>query len=348
MLKSKNGQLNMFKVFIDTSIFLRLYQTNQDNLNNIFEDISKLKDSLVFVDQVSDEFLRNRDKIFSELIKNVGDKKILKPHVTSFIRSLDEFSELIKARDALNTKHQKLIEKLKKIKDDLDADTLFTKFYELYNDSALTIYERTDDIIDRAHKRMLIGNPPIDMKKNTIGDQIIWETLISNLEDDLIFITSDNTYEKHISFLKNEYKNIVHKELIVDNKVSFALSKIREKPSHELIYFEKSDKYTGSPIVHASVNLRNYKQWFLDILDIDIYCEDGTEYQIQLPEDLQFAPALEDIESTEKGTEMYDILKKCETGFKYEISSNLEKAGYGKVDINDIEYEIVEFIPPSD
>lgn len=338
----------MCKVFIDTNIFLRLYQTNQDNLNNIFEDISKLKASLVFVDQVSDEFLRNRDKIFSKLIKNVDEKKIPKPHVTSFIRALDEFSELLEAGKALNTKHEKLFKKLKKIKDDLDADTVYTKFYELYNDSALTIYERTDDIIDKAHKRMLIGNPPIDPEKNTIGDQIIWETLISNLEDDLIFITFDNTYENHISFLKNEYKNRVKKELIVTNKVSFALSKIKVKPSHELIYFEKSDKYTGSPIVYANVNLRNYKHWFLDILDIDIYCEDDTEYQIQLPEDLQFGTGLEDIKYTEKGSETYDILKEFETGFKNEISSNLEKAGYGKVDINNIEYEIVEFIPPSD
>lgn len=338
----------MCKVFIDTNIFLRLYQTNQENLNNIFEDILKLKTSLVFVDQVSDEFLRNRDKIFSKLIKNVDEKKVPKPHVTSFIRALDEFSELLEARNTLNTKHKNLIEKLKKIKDDLDADAVYTKFYELYNDSAITIYERTDDIIYKAHKRMLIGNPPIDPKKNTIGDQIIWETLISNLEDDLIFITSDNTYENHISFLKNEYKNRVKKELIITNKVSFALSKIEVKPSHELIYFEKSDKYTGSPIVYAEVNLRNYKHWFLDILDIDIYCEDGTEYQIQLPEDLQFGTALDDLKYEKKGSETYDILKKIETGFKNEISSNLEKAGYGKVDINDIEYEIVEFIPPSD
>lgn len=335
----------MCKVFIDTNIFLRLYQTNQDNMNNIFEDISKLKDSLVFVDQVSDEFLRNRDKIFSKLINDVGKKKITKPHVTSFIRSLDEFTELIKTRDELNKKHKELIEKLKKIKDDSDTDKVYTKFYELYNDSALTIYEKTDDIIDKAHKRMLIGNPPIDDEKNTIGDQIIWETLISNLKDDLIFITSDNTYGDHISFLKNEYKNKVGKELSITDKVSFALSKIKEKPSKELIYFEK---YAKNPIVSVSVNLRNYKEWFLDILDIDIYYGDGTESQIQPHEEVQFSTALEDIEFTKKGDEMYESLMKYETEFKNTISSILEREGYGEVDIDAIDYEIVEYIPPED
>ncbi|CAG0980034.1 hypothetical protein METP3_02026 [Methanosarcinales archaeon] len=335
----------MCKVFIDTNIFLMLYQENKDNLNTIFEDISKLKDSLVFVDQVSDEFLRNRDKIFSELINNVINKKIPKPHVTSFIRSLDEFSELIKAGDELKSKHKKFIEKLKKIKNDLDTDILYTKFYELYNDSALTIYERTDDIVDKAHKRMLIGNPPIDDKKNTIGDQIIWETLISNLKDDLIFITHDKTYENHISFLKNEYKKRVDKELTITDKVSFALSKIEEKPSKSLIYFEK---YAENPIVSAYVNLRNFKGWFLDILDIDIYYEDGKEDQIQPHEDIQFNTSLEDIEFTKKGEEMYDTLKKYETAFKNQISSILKNDGYGEVDIDAIDYDIVEYISPED
>ena len=64
----------MCKVFIDTNVFLGLYQTNKNNLENIFEDISKLKSSIVFVDQVSDEFLRNRDKVLTRQIQNVSKK----------------------------------------------------------------------------------------------------------------------------------------------------------------------------------------------------------------------------------------------------------------------------------
>ncbi|MBN1637619.1 MAG: DUF4935 domain-containing protein [Ignavibacteriales bacterium] len=70
----------MCKVFIDTNVFLSLYQTNQNDLEKIFEDISKLKPSLVLVDQVSDEFLRNRDKIFFDQIKNVSKNKIPNLH----------------------------------------------------------------------------------------------------------------------------------------------------------------------------------------------------------------------------------------------------------------------------
>ena len=347
----------MCKVFIDTNVFLGLYQTNKNNLENIFEDISKLKSSIVFVDQVSDEFLRNRDKVLTRQIQNVSKKKIKKLYVTSLIKSLEEFSELKEAGDVFNEKHQKLIEKLEKIKDDLEEDIVYKKFYELYNDSALTIYNRTGDIIDKAHKRMLMGNPPIDTEKNTIGDQIIWETLISNLEDNLIFITFDGTYENHISFLKKEYKDKVHKVLSITEKVSFALSKIGEIPSKELINYEKYDQhsiksiietYNKSPIESVSVNLRNFKLWFLDILDIDVYYEDGTEVQTEDPKDLQFSTILERAPDINKEPEMYVEFKEYETEFKKEVSSILERTGYGKVDVNAIEYDIVEYIPPKD
>ena len=199
---------------------------------------------------------------------------------------------------------------------------------------------------------MLIGNPPIDDEKNTIGDQIIWETLISNLEDDLIFITFDKTYEKHISFLKNEYNKKLGKKLSITEEVSFALSEIGEKPSKELINFEKYDKrltkpkvtfYTESPIASAFVNLRNYKQLFLDILDIDLYYEDDTEFRIEPSENPNFSIFLPDLEHTREDSEMYDLLKKTEDGFKKHISSLLENEGYGKVEVNNIEYDIVEF-----
>jgi len=341
----------MCKVFIDTNVFLGLYQTNQNNIENIFIDISKLKSSIVFVDQIFDEFLRNRDKILKTQIANVNKKKIQKLHVTSLIRSLDEFLELKKSSDKFREKHSNLIKILEKIKDDLNEDIVYLKFSELYNDSTITIYERTDGIIDKAHKRMLIGNPPKDPEKNTIGDQIIWETLISNLKDDLIFITLDETYKNHISFLKNEYTKRVGKDLSITENVSFALSKIGETPSKELITYEKFDQHfiKSNSIEAVSVNLRNYKQWFLDILDIDVYYEDGLEEQIDDPDNLQFSLELSEGEpdiNTEP--EMYANFKKCETDFKKEVLSLLERIGIGKVDIIDIEYDIVEYIPPTD
>lgn len=129
------------------------------------------------------------------------------------------------------------------------------------------------------------------------------------------------------------------------------------KPSDDLIDYEKYyshvlessiRSYLKSPIEHILVNLRNFKLWFLDILDIEIYYEDGTEFKIEAPENLNFNPVLEELITTDKNSEDYTDLKQCETDFKEEIASMLEQAGLGKIDINSIDYEIVEYIQPND
>ena len=189
------------KVFIDTNLFLGLYETNTNTVEKIFGDIFKIKDSIIFVDQVSDEFLRNRDVLLEKQIKD-SKKNFSQIHTTALIRSLEEYSELKKAKNVFVQKNDGLIKKLNKIKDELETDIVYKKFYELYNDSAIKIYNRTDDIIKRAYERMLVGNPPDDSKKNTIRDQVIWETLISNLKNDLIFITfstSPTGSENHLA-----------------------------------------------------------------------------------------------------------------------------------------------------
>lgn len=346
----------MHKVFIDTNVFLDLYQTNKNNVSTIFADISKLKGTLVFSEQVYDEFLRNRDSTLQKAINLCNINKI-ELHTTALIRHLDEFKELDQLKNDFSYKNKELIKSLEKMQNDTSSDPILQSFLSIYNDTNVDKLKRTDEIIRKARIRSLIGNPPIEKKKGTIGDQVIWETLLENLTEDLIFVTGDKTYLHHKLFIESEFNDRTGKQIYITDKVSFALDKIGETPSKELIYFEKFNQrltkskveiYTGSPIVSVFVNLRNFKLWFLDILDIDIYCEDGTENRIEPPEDIRFSPSLEEIESTNKDSEMYDILKECETGFKNEISSILERAGYGKIDINAIEYDIVEYIPPED
>ena len=84
-------------------------------------------------------------------------------------------------------------------------------------------------------------------------------------------------------------------------------------------------------------------------MDIDVHYEDGLEEQIEDPDNLQFSLELSEREpDINKEPEMYADFKKYETVFKKEVSSLLERIGVGKVDIIDIEYDIVEYIPPTD
>lgn len=227
----------MHKVFIDTNIFLGLYESNNNNVGNIFADISKLKSTLVFSEQVYDEFLRNRDSILQKEIKSCQRNKV-ELHTTALISHLDNFKELIQLKRCFKDENNKLIESLETIQKNTFDDPVLQCFLTIYNDIQVQKFKRTEEIIQRARTRLLIGNPPIDKKKGTIGDQIIWETLLEKLTDDLIFVTEDNTYLEHKSFIENEYLRCTDKQVYITNKVSFALEKMGETPSQELKDFE--------------------------------------------------------------------------------------------------------------
>lgn len=234
----------MHQVFIDTNIFLGLYETNNNNIDNIFADISKLKSTLVFSEQVYDEFLRNRDSILQKEIKSCEKNKV-ELHTTALINHLDHFNELNKLKKQYKDENKKLIESLKTIQSNTDDDPILKGFLSIYNDDQVKRFERTKEIIRKARTRLLIGNPPIDKKKGTIGDQIIWETLLEKVTDDLIFVTEDKTYSEHKSFIEREFLRGKDTKVHITDKVSFALCKIGEVPSQELKDFENSRAYNN-------------------------------------------------------------------------------------------------------
>ena len=155
------------------------------------------------------------------------------------IRSLPEFKNLKKIQDNFKGANKILTAKLQEMKDDTNKDPVIKSFLELYNDPKVIKYERNHEIIRNARERKLLGNPPVGYKQDTIGDEVIWETMLSNLKDDLNIITLDRTYEDHITFLKQEFKSKTGKELSVHENISSMLKTIGEEPSEELNKFEE-------------------------------------------------------------------------------------------------------------
>ena len=233
----------MTKIFIDTNIFLDFYRSNINTVKIFNVDIFKLKSSLILTDQIHDEFIRNRDKQLQLLI---DDCKTNKMNYSSYslIRSLDEFSDLDKIKTDFIRANDRLIKKLQEMKEDLHKDPIFVSFSKLYNDSEVIKYTRNEDIIRGAQYRKLIGNPPKpkDLKDNSIGDEINWEIILSKLKEDVIIISRDETYEDHITFLKNEFNSRTGKELFINENISFALKKMGEISSSQLIKLEEQQK----------------------------------------------------------------------------------------------------------
>ncbi len=231
----------MTKVFIDTNIFLGLYESNEDTLE-IFKDIEKLESKLVFSRQVYDEFLRNRDQILRKLRHDIKTVNKIGMHSTSLIKSVTEYEQLKKIKVDFNTINQLLIQNVEEMTVDSSKDPIFSQFIRLYNSTSVMRIEKSETLIQRAFFRKLAGNPPISSKKDTIGDEIIWESLLEHITDDLILISRDNTYKKYSTFLINEYRNKTGKSLSITETLSEALKCVGEEPSDKLVQFEEEQK----------------------------------------------------------------------------------------------------------
>ena len=114
----------MTKIFIDTNIFLGLYETNNDPITIFDKDISKLKSDLILTDQVYDEFIRNRDKQLLKLI-DTSKRNDCTISTSSIIRSLAEFKDLKKIQDDFKDKNKLLIAKLQEMKADTNKDPIY-------------------------------------------------------------------------------------------------------------------------------------------------------------------------------------------------------------------------------
>lgn len=204
--------MKKIKIFIDTNFFLDFYRSNTDKLK-ILKDLKKHSSYLVFPEQVYSEFLRNRDNILSFLLENFVRSCKINIHDSSLIQNLNDFKKLKKIKKDFQNTFKKIKNYLEDIKNNIDKDPVYKAFYALYNSTKSKRYSIDENLIKKAHERYLLGNPPGDNKK-TIGDQLIWEILISNLEENLIVVARDKTYKNNSLFLKTEFKKKTGKELI--------------------------------------------------------------------------------------------------------------------------------------
>lgn len=219
----------MYKIFIDTNIILDFYRMNNKNsINEILKEMKKYKKYFISTKQSQDEFLRNRDRTITDFIEELKKQnyKVNTNNVISTLNSYDEYHDsIIKANK--NTK--KIINEVKKLIENPDMDIV----YKIYLDLNEIAYSRTNEIIERAQKRKIIGNPP-SSKKETCGDEIIWETLLEYCNEDLIIVSRDSTFSANYNFLKGEFKKYRNRTLKVVDSITKAIEFNQEKPPKEL------------------------------------------------------------------------------------------------------------------
>ncbi|MDN7024271.1 hypothetical protein FGU65_05090 [Methanoculleus sp. FWC-SCC1] len=232
------------RICIDTNLFLGLYWSDED-VREVFGDIEMLKRSLLVPDMISDEFLRNRDRILDSQSRQMRRTEIDDLHPPFLVRQQQGFSTLRERSDDYNTALQSLVAGIREMIADPQKDPLYVSFSGLIDDPAVTVIRRTEEHVERAHRRKLLGNPPKSERKDTIGDEVIWEMILGQADGDLLLITRDATYRNHITFLTAEYAEKTGHRLTIDGNISTALRAIGKEPSEPLLRFESRQTEAG-------------------------------------------------------------------------------------------------------
>ncbi len=231
----------MTAVCIDTNLFLEFYGSKED-LWEIFPDIGTLTDYLVFPDIIFDEFLRNRSKVLDRVADDMRRREDDEVRLPSVFWGNPNAAALQRAGEEYNRVAGFLYDDIRKMIAEPSADPVVRAFTDLSRDPGVRVLRRTEELIARAHNRKLLGNPPKSTGTDTIGDELIWETLLANLSEDLIFVTRDRTYRNHAAYLVQEYRERTGGCLTVTDRISEALKLVERPPSPALIRFEGQEE----------------------------------------------------------------------------------------------------------
>ena len=145
---------------------------------------------------------------------------------------------------------------MEEIKEDSKQDEVFLELSKLYKSEKIEIYEHDDSIIQKAQRRHLLGSPP-GTDKIKICDEVIWETLLARMDDDLIIVSRDGTYKDNHYYLSREYERKIDKKLLkvtdrisegiklIGETVSQEIADLEDKQIDDLIWDEVSDGWAG-------------------------------------------------------------------------------------------------------
>ncbi|WP_379139126.1 PIN domain-containing protein [Paenibacillus sp. sgz500958] len=228
----------MTKFLIDANTFLDFYRSNNDALQ-ILDEVKKNKDNFIFSEQVFNEFMRNRVTELESLISNFKNSIKINIYSSSILNSMQPYIEIQDLKKTIAEKGKDLVKSIEEMIIDSEKDPVSLKIKELFQSPGVQVINVSDDDILRAKKRKLLGQPPTSRDKASIGDEVIWESLISKGESDIVIVSRDKTYSRNIDLLKTEYLNKTGKQLIqITDRITTAIRSIGNMPSTDVVELE--------------------------------------------------------------------------------------------------------------
>ncbi|BAI83994.2 DUF4935 domain-containing protein [Bacillus subtilis subsp. natto] len=156
----------------------------------------------------------------------------LNPLNSHFVESIEEYKKLINQKKEMKKTVEKLIDKIEGLKE--EGDPINEVINNLYETEIVEKLDINDQIIKKAKDRQLIGNPPGSKDSVTIGDEIIWESILANISDDIVIVTNDKSFLDNMNFLMEEIKDKGFKLLGITPSITKAIDIIGAEPSKNL------------------------------------------------------------------------------------------------------------------
>jgi len=322
------------KIFIDTNIWLGLYNSNDHGkVNEFLNALDDNKNILVTTEQARNEYLRNRERVIKTSIANFGFK-FPTLSTTSYIRSFSEFNNLNRyiknAKENVENLQKETVKRIEETLSDPLKDDIYSNFINLWTEE--NIIPLTDDQFKLAFKRKMLGEPP-GGDKDTMGDEIIWEALINTLRTNLIIVSRDKTYELNREYLQHEYEKETNQILEIHKSVNSAFSRLQIEMNTLAIEAEKSIKW----------DVTEYDLDDEEYLDADYYKELDDSLYLKCDKcNFVFEQCLDYIDSADERPMGYQIVYEAE--IEGECCPKCKEEYYVKVMIQ--EYPEGCFTPP--
>lgn len=201
----------MALIYIDTNVFLDFYQASTDRLV-VFDEILGRSRNVLLTEQTVNEFRRNRISRLTQLAENIRKGPHPQVYTTAVVQSLPGFKEWVKAKDAAKKAAQEISDELISWVTKEESDPVLAAFEKLV--AATKVIAIEDSLVERARRRKILGQPPTSPDKHTIGDELIWESLLTWKDDDLVVVTRDKSFLDNGAILKREFESATGKALI--------------------------------------------------------------------------------------------------------------------------------------
>lgn len=217
------------RLYLDTNIWLDFYRSAPEPMS-VFDELRVNEVPLVTTEQTFREIFRNRAAILTEVIESVRKHAKVHPYTTALIRHMPEFEALEEQRKGLKQRAAELVRRLEEIRAEISRDPVFAHLKGAMVERSHLYLPTTDELVDKARRRKQLGEPPTSPDKWTIGDELIWETLLLGCPDDLIIVSRDHSFVQNEAVLALEFGRKKGRRLVaVAERLTAALSLIGKK-----------------------------------------------------------------------------------------------------------------------